>query len=327
MKQVVIQAPHGLAVVETEVADPGPAEVLLRVKSIGICGSDLHTFEGQHPFVSYPVWPGHELVGVIEELGQGVDASLIGREVALEPSLVDHSCRNCAAGRYNICENLQVMGFQVPGGMAEKFVAPTDRLHILPSGFGTDRGVLVEPTAVAVHAARLPGSLAGCEVAVIGAGTIGLLVAQVARAFGARRVFVAELEPPRRKLPQDLGFEVGDKPPERAFDVIFECVGVEAALRNAISSARKGAAVVVVGVFGREVCIPMGLVQDWELRLLGALMYTGTDYQEAIDLLASSNIEVGRMITHRYPLTDVNEAFAQASRRGSTLKVVLETSP
>ncbi len=328
-RRVVIGSPGELRLEAAEVPPPGPGEVRLRSLAIGICGSDLHVYAGHHPFVDYPVFPGHEIVAEVTALGADVDEGWRGARVALEPSLVCGRCRACRSGRYNICERLEVMGFQAPGGMADAFVAPVDRLHRLPERMPTSAGALVEPTAVATHAVRLAeevaGALDGADVAVFGAGTIGLLCACVARASGGT-VVVVDPSDARRALAAALGFDTAETLAARAHDVAFECVGVEAALRDAIASARKGATVIVAGVYGRDPATPAGLVQDWELTLRGTLMYTAQDYERAIELLADGTIDADRLITDRYPLAAVERAFDVARGGGSTLKVLLEPS-
>lgn len=324
MKRVIIHAPHQLEVFEDETPQAQAGGVLLAVKTVGICGSDLHVYEGHHPFVSYPVLPGHEVSAEIIAVGQGVDAAYIGRKVVIEPSFPDGERPRFEQGRYNIASQLRVMGFQAPGAMADFFTAPLDRLHFVPDDFSHEQGALVEPSAVAVHAVRLAGNVAGLRVGVIGAGTIGLLTAQVAQAYNAASVYVAELDEKRRHIATRLGFETVPALAPQAFDLVFECVGVEGSMRSAIHACRKGATVVIMGVFGKEVAVPMGLVQDWELRLLGSLMYVGDDYREAIRLLEQGSIKIDAIITHRFPLSNAVAAFAKALERDAVLKVLLE---
>jgi len=291
---------------------------------VGICGSDLHVFEGQHPFVSYPVYPGHEVAARVVAVGPGVDPSWQGALVALEPSLTCGRCEACRSGRYNICEKLKVMGFQAPGAMAEHFVSPVQNLHRLPEGFDVELGAMIEPLAVAVHAVALT-QLQGRKVAVLGAGTIGLLVGQVARAYGAAGVEVVDPLEPRRRVAEDLGLQA--KTPDSAkYDVIFECVGSEKALESAIQGIRKGGTIVVVGVYGQPTTISAGLIQDWEISLKGSLMYTFHDYREAIRLFAGGQVQGRALITHRFALPQVQQAFGAALERGKALKVMLLAS-
>jgi L-iditol 2-dehydrogenase len=325
-RRVEIGGPRDHRLERADLAGPGPGEARLRPLAIGICGSDLHVLAGHHPFVSDPVLPGHELAAEVVAVGGDDDAAWVGARVALEPSLACGTCRHCRSGRYNICESLRVMGFQAPGGMADALVAPLDRLHHLPDALSHAAGALVEPVAVATHAIRLAeegmGTLDRRDVAVIGAGTIRILCAQVARAAGAE-VTVADLDAARRDMAGGFGFAALEAPVDRAFDDVFECVGTEGALRGAIDVSRKGAVVLVVGVYGSDPRIQAALIQDWELRLQGTLMYTAEDFEEAIRLLADGSIDAERMITSEHPLDEVKRAFEVAAAGGRSLKVVL----
>lgn len=326
MKRICIREPHHIEVFEDARPNAQAGEVLLAVKAVGICGSDLHVYEGLHPFVGYPVLPGHEVSGEILDVGEGLDPSLIGKKAVIEPSIPLGQRPRFEPGRYNISTALRVMGFQAPGAMAEYFAVPYENIHLVPDDFSYELGAMVEPAAVAVHAARLPGSVAGLDVAVVGAGTIGLLVAQVLKAYGAAKVDVLDLDADRRAIVSRMALNAVDHLEDNAYEVVFECVGLEAALSSAVHATRKGGTVVVLGVFGKDATLPVGLIQDWELRLQGSLMYISDDYQEAIRLLSTRQIETEQIITHRYPLAEVQDAFTQALERGETLKVILENN-
>jgi len=324
VQRVVIDAPHALRL-ETVDLPPGPAsgEARLRTRAVGICGSDVHVFHGHHPFVSYPVFPGHELVAEVEAVGEGVDPAWVGRRVVLEPGLWCGVCRTCRRGDTHLCESLRVMGFQAPGGMGEAFDAPAHRLHALPDAIPTELGALVEPLAVGTRAVRAVDALADRDVLVLGAGTIGLVCALVARADGAR-VTVVELDEARRATAAEaFGFATLAAAPTDAFDVAFECVGVEAALRDAVAALRKGGTALVVGVHGRDAALQVGLVQDRELRLQGTLMYQGRDFARALELMASGSVDLAPLIGARLPLAQAEDAFALAARGGPVLKVLL----
>lgn len=324
VRRVVIDAPHGLRVDEVDLPAVPPAGwARVRSLAIGICGSDVHVLGGHHPFVAYPVFPGHELVGEVEAVGAGVDATWVGRRVVLEPGLACGTCRTCRRGDRHLCESLRVMGFQAPGGMADAFDAPIDRLHALPDVVDTEHGALVEPLAVATHALRLAGDMAGRDVLVLGAGTIGVLCALVARSDGAR-VLVVDPSRERRELATaGFGLESAADAPVDAVDVAFECVGVGAALRSGIVALRKGGTLMVVGVHGRDASIQAGWIQDRELRLQGTLMYQGRDVVRAIDLITSGALDLAAMVGARYPLAAAQEAFAVATGGGAVLKVLL----
>jgi len=319
--RTLISNPHQISWVEAPQPILSPGEVLLEPLAVGICGSDIHVFEGQHPFVSYPVYPGHEVAARVVRLGAGVDPSWQGALVAIEPSITCGRCEQCRSGHYNICENLKVMGFQAPGAMADTFVSPTLNLHRLPENLDIELGAMVEPLAVAVHGVALT-QVQGKKVGVLGGGTIGLLVAQVARAYGAASLEVVDLLESRRHIAQSLGLAA--KAPDQAkYEVIFECVGSEKALEAAIQGIHKGGNIIVMGVYGKPTTLTAGLIQDWEIGLKGSLMYTYHDYQEAIRLFASGLVEGKPLITHRFALSQVKEAFEAALEREKALKVML----
>ena len=324
VRRVVIDAPHELRVEEAELpATPGPGKARVRSLAIGICGSDVHVFGGHHPFVTYPVFPGHELVGEVEAVGAGVDPAWVGRRVVLEPGLACGTCRMCRRGDVHLCASLRVMGFQAPGGMADAFDADLDRLHVLPDGVATEHGALVEPLAVATHAVCLAHDVAGRDVLVLGAGTIGVMCALVARADGAH-VQVVDPDPERRAAAATgFGLELAAAASADAADVVFECVGNEPALRSGIEALRKGGTLMVVGVHGHDPAVQAGWIQDRELRLQGTLMYQGPDVVRAIDLIATGALDLSATVGARYPLAAAPEAFAAAAAGGGVLKVLL----
>jgi L-iditol 2-dehydrogenase len=334
MKRAIVPEPHRVAAIEMEPSPARENQVRVTVQACGICGSDLHTFGGHHPFVTYPVYPGHEISGLVAEVGAGVPKTWVGQRVTVEPSLVCGQCENCRAGRYNICDRLKVMGFQSPGGMSEEFVVPVDRLVKLSSAMPVEQGAFVEPLAVAVHASRLPASLIGRDVLVLGAGAIGLLVGQVVRAYGARRVVLSDPVLARRALAGRLGLAavelakdgsevIAEQFRGRRPDIVIECVGAEVTLRHAVELVRKGGEIIVVGVFGQEVLVPAGLIQDRELRVLGSLMYVRFDFEEAIRLISEGRVEVDPLVSHRVPLAAVDQAFSLAASRENGVKVMV----
>lgn len=191
MKQAVMTAPGKIEIRSAEVPHPGPGEVLLRVRRIGVCGSDVHVYHGKHPYTPYPVVQGHEFSATVEQAGPGVSGLRAGSLVTAMPQLVCGTCAPCRRGDYHICDNLKVQGFQAPGCAQELWVTSADMLIPLPEAFSYEQGALVEPAAVAAHAVTRgaggqPADLRGRNVAVLGAGPIGNLTAQVARARGAR---------------------------------------------------------------------------------------------------------------------------------------------
>lgn len=325
MRQVVVNSTEDVRVEEVpRPGPPGPGEVVVASRLVGICGSDIHAAAGHHPFIDRPYRPGHEVVGVVTEVGPGVSDLGPGDRVVLEPSLVCGQCRRCREGRYNICENLAVVGCQTPGGMADAFTVRRDRLHKLPADMSDEVAALVEPLATPVHAVRLAGVGPGSRVAVLGAGPIGLLVLVAARHAGAEVVVVTDVMREKLGRARRLGATDAlraDDPElvERATatlqgaDVVFDCVARESSMAQAVELLVKGGTVVVVGVPAGPVTVPLHVVQDREIAVLGSLMYVRSDVEQAIELLASGAVPADRLITATFPLERAGEAFAAAS--------------
>lgn len=332
--------PRQLVKEEVPALRPGPGEAVVSVKSVGICGSDVHAYYGQHPYISCPIVPGHEFAGVVTQVGDGVNEAWLGKRVTALPSLVCGRCRNCRTGRFNICQELKVIGCQSDGALAELVKAPADQLFQLPEDMSWEEGTLVEPLAVAVHAVRSAGAIVGQRVVVYGGGTIGILVMQVAKVYGAKEVILSEPDAFRRSLAQKLGADyvidpISEEPanwlkgkfgPE-GVDLSFECVGIENTVRQAILSNRKGTKIIIVGVFGKPIVVDMGLVQDRELRLFGTLMYTDTDFTEAIELLYQNRVQGLPLVTHRLDFDDALQAFELIeAQKGSCVKLLIKAT-
>ena len=334
-RRVVVEANGEIAL---EVApDPVPAhgEALVRLVASGICGSDVHAAHGRHPWVPRPYHPGHELVGVVEGVGPGVGAA-VGARVAVEPILACGTCKRCLGGDYNLCRTMSFFGCTTPGGgMADRFVIPADRLLPLPDSISDLDAVLVEPLSTPVHAVRLAGGdLSGRTVAILGAGTIGLLVLAVARQAQAVRIVVCEPLPAKReralRLGADAVFDPGDTGVVAAVraelgesaDVVFDCVAIQSTMDQAIGMAIKGGTVVVVGVPSAPVMLPLPEVQDFQLRVQGSATYVRDDILVAIDMLERGVVGAADIVTAVYALADASAAFVAAAG-GSHVKVVL----
>ncbi|GAB4452098.1 MAG: alcohol dehydrogenase catalytic domain-containing protein [Anaerolineae bacterium] len=335
-------APTRIVLEEASEPTPGPGEVRLRIETCGVCGSDIHAYYGEHPFIDLPVQPGHEFVGEIDALGPGVAGWSVGQRVTAEPSLVCGECAQCRAGRYNICERLRVIGCQSDGALAEYLVVPAAKLVEIPDGMTNEQGAMIEPLAVGVHAMRLAALTPATRLLILGAGAIGLTALMAARAQGVTDITITDTVPAKLDLARELGakhavnvgvtdladFCRATFDAERAFDVAAECVGVEATVRDAINTLKKGGALVIVGVFGHEVKVNLGLVQDRELRLIGSLMYTMDDFLTARDLIASGRAPVTKLITGRYPLGQIGAAMQFIDQqRAHNIKTMIHIRP
>jgi 2-desacetyl-2-hydroxyethyl bacteriochlorophyllide A dehydrogenase len=339
MKQAVMTEPGEISIHEIDIPEPGPGEVLLKIERIGICGSDVHVFHGQHPYTSYPVVQGHEYAASIEALGVNVEGLVPGMKVTSLPQIVCGKCSPCKRGDYHICDHLKVEGFQAPGCAQEFWVTDASKIVALPDDFSFEQGALVEPVSVAVHAVVRAGSLKGHNVAVLGAGPIGNLVGQVARAEGAQ-VLITDLSDYRLDIAKQCGLEAtSNAARERlsdavdrvfgaeGFKVAFECVGVEDTMTPAIENIQKGGTIIVVGVFGEKPRVDLGLVQDRELNLHGTLMYKRPDYERAVELIASGQVKTNPLFSKHFNLDDYLAAYEFIEAQGDqTMKVFIDVS-
>ena len=313
-------------------------QVIVQIKRIGICGSDIHVFHGLHPYTNYPVVQGHEVSGIISEINSHVEGLSEGDKVTFTPQVTCGKCYSCLHGMYHICESLKVMGFQTGGAAQEFFAVEAGKVLKLPDNISLDQGAMVEPVSVAVHALARGGDIQGKNVLILGAGTIGNLVGQAARASGADAVMVTDINDYKLDKARECGLDFVVNPnnqdlhqaiirnlgPDRA-DLILECVGAQETITQAVEQARKGTTVVVVGVFGSRPEVDLGLLQDHELSLVGTLMYQKRDYERAIELIASGNLCLDRMITHRFPFKEYLKAYKTIEESGGNyMKVMME---
>ncbi len=334
MRRVVVH-PDRIAVESAEVPAPRSHEVLIRTLAAGVCGSDLHAARGRHPFVPLPYLPGHEVVGIIETVGPAVQAWTPGQRVTLEPDLPCWTCKMCTSGRENLCENLQFFGCGYrQGGMADYFTIAADRLHSVPASLDDNAAALIEPLSTPVHAVRLAGDVTGRAVAVLGAGTIGLLTLAVLRAHGAGIVVSTDPNPAKRARAAALGADavVDARSPDVAgqvrqvlggsADTVFDCVAIQSSVEQAIAIADKGGTVVVVGVPSREVTVPLPVVQDHQIRIQGSATYLPEDFAESAGLLCGGAVRAADFVTATRPLPQVAEAFELAAS-GQHVKVLV----
>ena len=338
MRQAVVTEPGKIVYREVPRPEPGAEEVLLRIARIGICGSDVHVFEGKHPLVSFPLVQGHEFSGTVEAVGERVTGLRQGDLVTVEPAVGCGECDKCAAGLLAQCERMLFVGGARPGAGGDFLAMEASHVVKMPPGVDADDAAMVEPLAVAVHAVRRPAAVAGKRLLILGGGTIGNLTAQVARACGAGPIVLVDKIAERCRLAEALGFRTIDagqvaSPEEAAYaaldgkrpEVAFECVGKAAPLNTCIRTVVRGGDVIVVGVYEEAPRAEMILVQDKELNLLGSLMYTWHDYRQAVDLIARGEVSLKPLQTHHFPF----EAWAEAyhllmTRPDEAVKVLID---
>lgn len=339
MRQAVMTEPGKIEFRHVPEPKAGPGEILLRIKRIGVCGSDIHVYHGKHPFTSYPVVQGHEFSAQVEAVGEGVEGIKPGMKATARPQVVCGKCRPCRRGDYNICDVLKVEGFQTSGCAQDLFVTTKDKIVPLPDSLAFDQGALVEPTAVAVHSTGRARDLKGKNVVVLGAGTIGNLVAQVARCRGAKKVLICD-------RPSDYKLEIAKKCGiphtfsmrreslseasrrvfgDEGFDVAFEAAGAEAALAAAVDDIQKGGDIVVIGVFEEKPRVDMSIVGDRELSLIGTLMYKHEDYVRAVELIEKGEIITEPMVTKHFPFEKYTDAYKYIDEHSNeVMKIMID---
>lgn len=335
VRHVIVTAPGEVRVESGPPPVAGPGEAVVRMRLAGVCGSDVHASHGRHPFVPLPYRPGHEIVGVVDSVGDGVTIG-VGTRVVIEPILACGHCKYCTDGRYNLCATMVFFGCSAPtGGMADVFTVPADRLVEIPDDLVDLQAVLIEPLSTPVHAVSLAGpDLAGKSVAILGSGTIGLLTLAAARRAGAARIAVSDMLASKRDLALRLGADAvydssdpGMVTAIREFlstsaDVVFDCVAIQPTVDQAIALAVKGGTVVIVGVPAAPVTVPLPEIQDLQVRIQGSATYTRADYATSIAMLQAGLVRAEDFVTAQYPLTQAAAAFAEAAG-GHQVKVVV----
>ena len=319
MRVSVLRGAGDLVVEERTDPVPGPHDVLVRVASVGVCGSDVHYFEhgriGSY-VVDSPLVLGHEASGEVVATGSSVTRLAVGQRVSIEPGVPDFTCAQCLAGRYNLCEDMRFFATPpIDGAFAELVTVHEQFAHPVPDALGDDAAALLEPLSVGLWACRKGGVGAGSRVLVTGAGPVGLVAMQAALALGAASVVVTDVNQHRLALARELGAtEVLDTSSTTlassglAVDVLLECSGHPAATADAIRAVAPAGSVVLVGMGGDEMPLPVSRIQERELTVTGTFRYAHT-WPAAIALAASGRVQLDRLVTGHYGLDQVREAL------------------
>ena len=318
--------------------DPKAAagEAVLKVKRVGICGTDLHIFQGHldHRVPKGGII-GHETFAEVAEAPAGA-GFVKGDRVVVEPLRVCHACRACKMGASYLCYKLQVLGVDVAGGMQEYWAVPTERLIKVPASLSDDHAAVMEPLAIATHDVTRANVKDGDAVLVFGGGPIGALIALVSRHRGAR-VIVSEVNPFRVALLKGLGLEVvgpgadvvkfaNDWTDGEGVDVAFEVTGNAAAVRLMTDAVRVWGTISVVAIHAESMTVNLYPMFARELTMHGSRLYSRADWEEAIRLAASGAVTVGPLVTHKIPLEGLQEGMEQALRGGPVMKVLVDLS-
>jgi L-iditol 2-dehydrogenase len=322
-----------------ELPPRGPTDVLLRVAACGVCGSDLHQFHGRWPRPE--VVPGHEIGGGVLEVGADATGVQPGDRVAVEPILRCGECRYCRTGRYLLCATGQFISVGVHGGFADHMVVPAYCCHNLGGAVEPALGALAEPLSVGLHAVRIAEVNGDDTVLVLGAGTIGLMTVAAARAMGAGRIIVTAKHPHQQAAAERLGADVVLEPGEAVGeevtavcpegpDIVVETVGtVGGVIQQALEVVRKLGTVVLVGGITEPSDLNLQPIIFNELRVLGSPCYgqvgVTQDFAIAVDLISTGAVDVASLVSARYPLAQIQQAFlAAGDKQSGAIKVLVE---
>jgi len=326
MKTAICMEPGKIIVRDVSTPTPGAGEVLVKVKACGISGSDVKVYQGKHPAAVYPMILGHEFSGEVVALGADVENLEIEDAVIVEPMFPCGECSACLAGDYNLCGKLAMLGYQVPGAFAEYALARAAMVYPKVESLSFEEAVLIEPLAVAVHAVRRARINVGDTVVVLGAGTIGLLVTQVAKKAGAT-VLATDLSNEKLHLAASLKADyvmnaengkqremVMAMTKDRGADIVMECAGVPQTMIQTVDLVRPGGNIVTVGWTGDDLDqMPMTKIALNEINLLGSSAYC-RDFPTAIELAVSREVNFTSLISHVYELDEIGNAFEELSR-------------
>ncbi len=339
MKAAVLAGPRSIEIKDVDKPTPGPGEALVRMRNVGVCGSDLHFFRGEFPLPPGFIL-GHECAGEIEALGEGVSGLQRGDRVAIEGFKVCLTCAFCRTGAYQHCASRKAFGLNAPGGLREYQALPSYTLYKLPDAIDFELGALLEPLTVSVHGLRLVDVKFGDRVAVLGSGSIGLAAIAAARAMGATYVAATARHPQQKAMAAALGadavFDATDDGVAKlakdtgGVDVVVETVGGEAeTLGQALQVVGINGRISVLGAFTKPVQIHPIMLFLKEPTIVGSNCYGRpgrmSDYEMSIEIMRRDPETMRRLITHRFPLEDVAKAYETADDKSTgAIKVMVE---
>ncbi|WP_347243792.1 galactitol-1-phosphate 5-dehydrogenase [Thermogutta sp.] len=341
MKALVLTAYKQLEIQDVPVPEPGAGEILVRVKACGICGSDVHGFDGSTGRRRPPIIMGHEASGVVAKIGDGVTQFRPGDRVTFDSTIYCGRCEFCRQGRINLCDNRRVLGvscaeYRQDGAFAEYVVVPEHIAYRLPDNVSFEQAALIEPLSVALHAVDRGDLRLGETVLIIGGGMIGSLIVQLLKVAGASYIVVLEPDRFRQELARRAGATAVFSPNEswqeelskvtegKRVTLVFDAVGIDETVRTAVETVEKGGRVVLVGNLAPQTTLPLQAVVTRELTLLGSCASQG-DYPRCLDLLAREIVTVDSLISAVAPLEEGPYWFDQLyHRRQPLLKVILQ---
>lgn len=342
MRAMVLEEYGRLAMREVEAPVANSGELLVEVAACGICGSDVHGYDGSSGRRIPPVVMGHEAAGVVAGVGRGVSGFAVGDRVTFDSTVWCGECAYCRSGAVNLCDQREVLGvscgeYRRAGAFAERLVVPARIAYKLPDGLGFAEAAMLEAVSVALHGVRLAEMERGATVLVVGAGMIGLLLLQAAKAQGAGRVLVTDVDASRLEMARALGAEEivpgsGEAVLEvllrqtggRGVDVVLEAVGRNETVALSVDAVRRGGTVVLVGNISPQVTLPLQKVVSRQVRLQGSCASAG-EYPEAMEMMVDGRIRVQPLLSAVAPLEEGASWFARLhGREQGLMKVVLD---
>jgi L-iditol 2-dehydrogenase len=341
MKALVLEKYSQLTFKDVPEPQMGPDDVLVQVKASGICGSDVHGMDGSTGRRIPPLIMGHEAAGIITEIGSNVKKYQPGQRVTFDSTVYCGTCFFCRRGDINLCDHRRVLGvscdeYRQHGTFAEYVAVPQHIIYMLPEKINFEQGAMVEPCSVAFHAVAITPLALNSTAVVVGAGIIGLLVIQTLRTSGCGQIIAVDLEPERLERARQLGADIGLNPvgddvvsmikkmtDKRGADVAFDAVGINASLKTALGSLRKGGALTLIGNLKPEVDLALQTVVTGEIKVQGSCASRG-DYPACLDMIARGAINADSLISATAPLSDGAQWFDRLYQKEKGLiKVIL----
>ncbi len=334
----MVTRPGRIEYLEKRIPEIREREVLIRTKAVGICGGDLHVFKGKHPAAPLPAAIGHELSGEIIRVGKGVTKVREGDRVTVEPIITCGTCYFCQRGQYSMCTTVSFQYRKGQGAFAPFFIIEEDRVFQLPQGISFEEGALIEPLAVALHAADKGGLELGQTVAIFGAGPMGLLLLILAKSAGMTEIFVMDVKKDRLKKAKELGAdhalnnsrgdavrEIGERTLQLGVDKAFEAAGLGETLVQSLKVLKKGGTCIVVGLFEDENFVfPFNIFALKEISLVGIQGYCWT-FQTALKLAERRDFKLKSLISHTFPFSSLQKAFEMlVDPQNEAVKVVIQ---
>ncbi len=338
MLRANLVAPYEIHLEEVEKPTINDDQVLLKIHSVGICGSDIQMYHGLHKYMTFPVVFGHEVGASVEQVGANVKDYKVGDLVTVEPQVTCGECYPCQIGRFNVCEHLKVMGVHQDGMACEYFAIDPKYLHHCPAGMSDACMALVEPLAVGVGSVKRAGDVTGKNVVVVGAGTIGNLTAQAAKALGAANVMITDVFDPKlelaRKSGLDLAVNTGNLSLKQAIidhfgvhkaDVIIDAAATRGSFMSILEAARPSSKIIVTGNYKAEMTLELPIIQRQEIEMIGHMMYVREEFQDAIAMLSDGRVNIEHVVTKEFPFAQVCDAFKYIEDNAQTvMKIVLK---